>query len=165
SVLAALRRVEADPVAAVGSATDAVGFDAGSTAQDAEEITRQADLARLRALAAEYASSAGDQATVLGFVEELSHRFATEENGRGVNLLTFHRAKGQEFDAVFLPRLLDKELPFRSQRAAADPEEERRLLYVGITRARSHLFLSWPNEPRSRPSPFLEELGVARTPD
>ncbi|MDP9330261.1 MAG: HRDC domain-containing protein [Actinomycetota bacterium] len=77
-----------------------------------------------------------------------------------MNLLTFHRAKGLEFDAVFLPRLLDKELPFRSQRAAADPDEERRLLYVGITRARSHLYLSWPNEQRTAPSPFLDELGV-----
>jgi DNA helicase-2/ATP-dependent DNA helicase PcrA len=164
SVLAALRRTAGDPVIAVESATDSVGFDIGSTAQDAEEITRQADLARLRALAAEYASSAGEEATVPGFVEELSRRFATEANGRGVNLLTFHRAKGLEFDAVFLPRLLDKELPFRSQRATADPDEERRLLYVGITRARSHLYLSWPNEPRTAPSPFLDELGVLPKP-
>ncbi|MDP9298149.1 MAG: ATP-dependent DNA helicase UvrD2 [Actinomycetota bacterium] len=166
SVLAALRRAgTSDPIGAVESATEAVGFDPASTSSDPEEITRQADLARLRALVAEYADAAGDDATVPGFVEELSHRFAAEHSGRGVNLLTYHRAKGLEFDAVFLPRLLDKELPFRSQRAAADPEEERRLLYVGITRARSHLYLSWPNEPRSRPSPFLEELGVARTPD
>jgi DNA helicase-2/ATP-dependent DNA helicase PcrA len=65
---------------------------------------------------------------------------------------------------VFLPRLLDRELPFRSGRAAADPDEERRLLYVGITRARRHLYLSWPQEPRSVPSPFLAELGVTHTP-
>ena len=77
-----------------------------------------------------------------------------------MNLLTYHRAKGLEFDAVFLPRLLDKELPFRSGRAVADPVEERRLLYVGITRARRHLYLSWPTEPRTQPSPFLSELGV-----
>ena len=48
-----------------------------------------------------------------------------------MQLMTFHRAKGLEFDAVFLPRLLDGELPFRSRRSEADPEEERRLLYVG----------------------------------
>ena len=70
-----------------------------------------------------------------------------------MNLLTYHRAKGLEFDAVFLPRLLDSELPFRSQRSAADPEEERRLLYVGITRARTHLYLSWPRERRAAPEP------------
>src|SRR6185369_10827574 len=94
------------------------------------------------------------------FGAELARRFSTEHSGRGVNLLTYHRAKGLEFEAVFLPRLLDKELPFRSGRATADPEEERRLLYVGITRARRHLFLSWPEEPKSQPSPFLAEIGV-----
>jgi DNA helicase-2/ATP-dependent DNA helicase PcrA len=82
-----------------------------------------------------------------------------------VNLSTFHRAKGLEFDAVFLPRLLDKELPFRSGRATADPEEERRLLYVGLTRAKRHLYLSWPLEPRTQPSPFLVELGVSGPPE
>jgi DNA helicase-2/ATP-dependent DNA helicase PcrA len=60
---------------------------------------------------------------------------------------------------VFLPRLVDGELPFRSGRAKADPDEERRLLYVGITRARSHLFLTWPTDGKASPSPFLEELG------
>jgi DNA helicase-2/ATP-dependent DNA helicase PcrA len=160
SVLARLRRAStADVAAAVEHATDAVGFDPGSEPDDAEEVTRQADLARLRALASEFAAARPD-GDLAGFVEELARRFSVERSGRGVNLLTYHRAKGLEFDAVFLPRLLDKELPFRSGRAEADPEEERRLLYVGITRARRHLYLSWPTEARSRPSPFLQELGV-----
>ena len=76
-----------------------------------------------------------------------------------MNLLTYHRAKGLEFDAVFLPRLLDGELPFRSGRSKADPEEERRLLYVGITRARRYLFLTWPTDAKAARSPFLDELG------
>ena len=97
------------------------------------------------------------------FVEELGRRFSTEHSGRGVNLLTYHRAKGLEFDAVFLPRLLDGELPFRSGRAKAEPDEERRLLYVGITRARTYLFLTWATDAKTKPSPFLDELGV-RTP-
>jgi DNA helicase-2/ATP-dependent DNA helicase PcrA len=95
------------------------------------------------------------------FGAELARRFSTEHSGRGVNLLTYHRAKGLEFDAVFLPRLLDGELPFRSGRAKADPEEERRLLYVGITRARRYLFLTWPTDGRARPSPFLDEMELA----
>lgn len=162
SILARLRRAaESDPVAAVERATQEVGYDPQAEPDDAEEVTRQADLARLRALSAEYAH-AHQPGDVAGFVAELGRRFSVERAGRGVNLLTLHRAKGLEFDAVFLPRLLDKELPFRSGRAVADPEEERRLLYVGITRARRHLFLSWPLEPRTRPSPFLAELGVAR---
>jgi DNA helicase II / ATP-dependent DNA helicase PcrA len=80
-----------------------------------------------------------------------------------VNLLTYHRAKGLEFDAVFLPRLIDGELPFRSGRGKADPREERRLLYVGITRARRYLFLTWPVDGRSRPSPFLDEMELLPT--
>ena len=79
-----------------------------------------------------------------------------------MQLMTYHRAKGLEFDAVFLPRLLDGELPYRARKSEADPDEERRLLYVGITRARTHLFLSWPREPRSEPSPFLREIGVVK---
>jgi DNA helicase-2/ATP-dependent DNA helicase PcrA len=165
SALARLRRAPEDlsVVAAVERATDAIGFDPLSEPDDAEEVTRQADLGRLRALAAEFSSAHpdGDLAT---FLAELVARFSAERSGRGVNLLTYHRAKGLEFEAVFLPRLLDKELPFRSGRAVADPLEERRLLYVGITRARRHLYLSWPSEPRSAPSPFLAELGVGLAP-
>src|SRR5207249_5891806 len=90
------------------------------------------------------------------FVEELGRRFSTEHTGRGVNLMTLHRAKGLEFDAVFLPRLIDGELPFRSGRNRAPVDEERRLLYVGITRARRHLFVTWSTDTRAGRSPFLE---------
>jgi DNA helicase-2/ATP-dependent DNA helicase PcrA len=161
AVIARLRRASGDAFEAVVAATDSLGFDPQADPDDAEEATRQADLARLRSLASEFVGAhPGGEASA--FVEELGHRFAAERAGRGVNLMTYHRAKGLEFDAVFLPRLLDRELPFRSQRSAADPDEERRLLYVGITRSRRHLYLSWPNESKSRPSPFLEPLGVVR---
>ena len=165
AVLAALRRPGSGAVAElVDAATDAVGYAPDTLSDDAEEITRQADLGRLRALATEYRNAAADGGSVDDFVTELSRRFSTQKKGRGVNLLTYHRAKGLEFEAVFLPRLLDNELPFRSQRASADPDEERRLLYVGITRARRHLYLSWPREPRTQPSRFLEELGITPPP-
>ncbi len=164
--IAKLRRTEGTPDVAqvVAGATDAIGYSPDGVGDDAgeEEVTRQADLGRLRALATEYASVAGDEASVAGFLAELEHRFAAEREGRGVQLMTYHRAKGLEFDAVFLPRLLDGELPFRARTSEADPDEERRLLYVGITRARARLFLSWPREPRSAPSPFLLEIGVVR---
>ena len=160
SVLQRLRRTPAEKVAeTMIAATDALGFDPDATPDADEEVTRQADLARLRALAEEFAA-AHPEGDMAAFLEELSRRFSTEHSGRGVNLLTFHRAKGLEFDAVFLPRLLDGELPFRSGRAKADPDEERRLLYVGITRARRFLFLTWPTDGKSKPSPFLEELEV-----
>lgn len=160
AVLHRLKRPPAGSVAdVVNAVTDALGFDPQTEPDAGEELTRQADLARLRALAAEFARArpAGDVAT---FVDELGRRFSTEHSGRGVNLLTYHRAKGLEFDAVFLPRLLDGELPFRSGRARAEPDEERRLLYVGITRARTYLFLTWATDAKTKPSPFLDELGV-----
>jgi DNA helicase-2/ATP-dependent DNA helicase PcrA len=166
AVLARLRR--GDPgtrvVEALRGVTDALGYDPEGAPDVDEEITRQADLGRLRQLAQEYEDAHGPEATLTGFVEELTQRFATQRQGRGVQLMTYHRSKGLEFEAVFLPRLLDGEVPYRSRRSEADPDEERRLLYVGITRARTHLWLSWPREPRTAPSPFLGELGVRREP-
>jgi DNA helicase-2/ATP-dependent DNA helicase PcrA len=159
AVLASLRRAAGSVQDAVVDATDRLGFAPEREPDGDEEATRQADLGRMRALATEFQTAHPD-ATVRGFLEELGRRFSAEERGRGVNLLTYHRAKGLEFDAVFLPRLLDGEIPHRARRGGADPTEERRLLYVGITRARRHLFLSWPQDARSRPSPFLAELGV-----
>jgi DNA helicase II / ATP-dependent DNA helicase PcrA len=158
AVVAHLRRAAGPPVAAVEAATDAVGYDPDGQPESEDEATRQTDLARLRSLAEEFAR-ARSGADVGAFLDELGRRFSTERAGRGVNLLTYHRAKGLEFDAVFLPRLLDYELPFRSGRSVADADEERRLFYVGITRARRRLALSWTLDGRG-PSPFLREIGI-----
>jgi superfamily II DNA helicase RecQ len=57
---------------------------------------------------------------------------------------------------VFLPRLQERELPIRQAKADDEIAEERRLLYVGMTRAKRHLALTWSG----RPSRFLAELGV-----
>ena len=110
------------------------------------EQTRQADLARLVRLAEQF------DGEVEAFVALLHERFGASA-GRGVHLLTLHRAKGLEFEAVHLPRLEEGELPNRR----ADPDEERRLLYVGLTRAKRHLLVTW----EGKPSRFLAELGVA----
>jgi DNA helicase-2/ATP-dependent DNA helicase PcrA len=160
AVLAGLRREAGDVASAVESVTDALGYDPTMQPDAEEEVTRQADLGRMRALAGEFAEAHPDGGPS-GFLAELANRFAVERTGRGVNLLTFHRSKGLEFDAVFLPRLLAGELPFKRGRTEADPEEERRLLYVGITRARTWLYLSWAREAKTAPSPFLRELGLA----
>jgi DNA helicase II / ATP-dependent DNA helicase PcrA len=117
------------------------------------ELVRQADLARLCKLAEEFDDGTK---TVEHWVEWLKARFAHGAQG-GVHLLTLHRAKGLEFDAVFLPRVEEKELPCKpALRVPARLAEERRLLYVGITRARKHLALTWAG----KPSRFLLELGV-----
>jgi DNA helicase II / ATP-dependent DNA helicase PcrA len=116
------------------------------------ELVRQNDLARLVALAAAFD---GDAAS---FVADLRRRFDSGgADARGVNLLTLHRAKGLEFDVVFIPRLEEKELPSRQARTPDEIDEERRLLYVGMTRARRTLWLSWSGK-RSR---FVAELGHA----
>jgi DNA helicase II / ATP-dependent DNA helicase PcrA len=160
AAIARLRRGhESVPVAeAVELVTSTLGFDPESEPDSEEEATRQSDLGRLQALAREFSDVRPD-GTVASFLGELVRRFSVEESGRGVNLMTYHRAKGLEFDAVFLPRLLDGELPFRSGRNRAPVEEERRLLYVGITRAKRFLFLTWAADRKARRSPFADELG------
>ncbi len=117
------------------------------------ELVRQTDLARLVTLAA------GFEGDAAAFVADLRRRFDSGgHDARGVNLLTLHKAKGLEFDTVFIPRLEEKELPSRQARTPAEIDEERRLLYVGMTRAERVLWLSWSGK-RSR---FLTELGVAQ---
>ncbi|MBV8480194.1 MAG: ATP-dependent DNA helicase UvrD2, partial [Actinobacteria bacterium] len=117
------------------------------------ELVRQTDLARLVTLASAFD---GDAA---GFVAELRRRFDPGGDGaRGVHLLTLHRAKGLEFDTVFIPRLEERELPARQARTPAEIAEERRLLYVGMTRAKRTLWLTWSG----KPSRFLAELGHAQ---
>ena len=117
-----------------------------------EELTRQGDLARFVRLAEEFG-----EGTVADFLADLQSRFGEESQGRGVNLLTYHRAKGLEFEVVFLPRLEEGELPFKRSRTREALAEERRLLYVGMTRAKQYLEITWSGEP----SRFLAELGVA----
>jgi DNA helicase-2/ATP-dependent DNA helicase PcrA len=115
------------------------------------EQTRQSDLARLVRLAEQFDDG---ERTVAEFAESLHERFGATA-GRGVHLLTLHRAKGLEFEAVHLPRLEEGELPIRRAKGG-EIDEERRLLYVGMTRAKRHLLLTWSG----KPSRFLAELGV-----
>jgi DNA helicase II / ATP-dependent DNA helicase PcrA len=83
---------------------------------------------------------------------------------QGVTLASLHSAKGLEWDAVFLVGLTDTTVPIQHATTDAQIAEERRLLYVGITRARERLALSWalarsPGQRRGRrPSRFLDGL-------
>src|SRR5439155_1109797 len=118
------------------------------------EVTRQNDLARLVRLAEEFG-----EGTVAEFIAQLEERFGSSA-GRGVHLLTYHRAKGLEFEGVFLPRLEERELPSKLSKTAVAIAEERRLLYVGLTRAKRHLTVTWAG----KPSRFLAELGIEEAP-
>jgi DNA helicase-2/ATP-dependent DNA helicase PcrA len=83
---------------------------------------------------------------------------------QGVTLASLHSAKGLEWDVVFLVGITDTTLPIQHATTEAQIAEERRLLYVGITRAREQLTLSWalarsPGQRRGRrPSRFLDGL-------
>jgi DNA helicase-2/ATP-dependent DNA helicase PcrA len=115
------------------------------------EQTRQADLARLVRLAEQFDDG---ERTVAEFAASLQERFGASA-GRGVHLLTLHRAKGLEFEAVFLPHLEEGELPSRRAKGEA-LADERRLLYVGLTRAKRQLLVTWSG----KSSRFLEEMGI-----
>ncbi len=132
------------------------GFDEdGPAGSGAEARDRHAALTTLLAVArALEAERPG--ATVEDFLAELARRDSAEADagGEGVTLSTIHRAKGLEWDAVFIPQLTEGTLPIRQASDPAALAEERRLLYVAITRARRHLALSWSG----RASRFVAEL-------
>lgn len=114
--------------------------------------------------ATEFAATPG--AELNAFVDDLDRRAAEQHApvADGVTLATFHAAKGLEWDSVFLCGLQDGTLPITYAESPAAVEEERRLLYVGMTRARVDLALSWslarsPGGRASRkPSRFLDPL-------
>jgi len=147
------------PTPAVAAAVRAHAEDAGWVEHPPDklgerELVRQSDLGRLVKLAVEFDDGVR---TAAEFVADLEERFGSTGPGRrGVHLLTLHGAKGLEFDAVFMPRVEEKELPIRQAKKPAEIAEERRLLYVGMTRAKRHLALTWSG----KPSRFLAELGV-----
>lgn len=105
-------------------------------------------------------------ATLSDLVAELDERAAAQHapTVQGVTLASLHSAKGLEWDAVFLVGLTEGMMPITYAKTAEQVEEERRLLYVGVTRARYHLALSWSlsrspgGRPGRRPTRFLNGL-------
>ena len=104
-----------------------------------------------------------------GFLDEMSLRQEREDDdeskGSGVTLITLHAAKGLEFPHVFLIGLEEGVLPHDRSKVEGTVDEERRLLYVGITRARETLALTWcghrikyGSPAPCTPSSFIKEL-------
>ncbi|NUO56941.1 MAG: DNA helicase PcrA [Hamadaea sp.] len=143
---------------------------------DPQDEGRVENLQELVSVAREYTERAADAeepATLDGFLEQVALVADADQvpsddpDHQGVvTLMTLHTAKGLEFPVVFLTGLEDGVFPhMRSLNEVAELEEERRLAYVGITRARQRLFLSraatrsaWGQPQYNPPSRFLEEL-------
>jgi DNA helicase-2/ATP-dependent DNA helicase PcrA len=111
-------------------------------------------------------ATASPAAGMTEFVEELQRRQLAQQApvAAGVTLATLHAAKGMEWSTVFLVGVHEGTMPFVYATTAAAVEEEARLLYVGITRARDQLHVSWSTarapggRPSRGPSRFLGAL-------
>ncbi|MFI8435013.1 DNA helicase PcrA [Streptomyces sp. NPDC079020] len=143
---------------------------------DPQDETRIENLQELAAVALEFEQERGDEegaGTLAEFLEKValvadSDQIPDEdEDGSGViTLMTLHTAKGLEFPVVFLTGMEDGVFPhMRALGQTKELEEERRLAYVGITRARERLYLTraamrsaWGQPSYNPPSRFLEEI-------
>ena len=142
---------------------------------DPQDETRIENLQELAAVALEFEQERGEDnpGTLSDFLEQValvadSDQIPDEdEEGSGViTLMTLHTAKGLEFPIVFLTGLEDGVFPhMRSLGQTKELEEERRLAYVGITRARERLYITrstmrsaWGQPSYNPPSRFLEEI-------
>jgi len=127
---------------------------------------RWENLAALAALADDRASDHD----LAGFVAELDERASADfaPQAPGVTLASLHAAKGMEWNRVFIIGASDGLIPFSQAEKPVQRAEERRLLYVGLTRARTHLSISWAHarEPGGRSqrelSRFLAHLVPAQ---
>ncbi|WP_026257385.1 DNA helicase PcrA [Actinopolymorpha alba] len=146
------------------------------TSGDPQDETREENLSELVAVAREFseaAESEGTPATLADFLERVALVADSDQipdpdgnNGGVVTLMTLHTAKGLEFPVVFLTGLEDGVFPHnRSQSDVKELEEERRLAYVGITRARQRLYVSravvrsaWGAPQHNPASRFLDEI-------
>ncbi|MET9847251.1 ATP-dependent DNA helicase UvrD2 [Streptomyces ossamyceticus] len=131
---------------------------------------RWESLAALVNLAQDFAAARPD-ATLGDLVAELDERANAQHapTVQGVTLASLHSAKGLEWDVVFLVGVAEGMMPITYARTDEQIEEERRLLYVGVTRARQQLSVSWAlsrspgSRPNRRPSRFLDGLRPGST--
>ncbi len=175
ALLAALAEAarEQTPAEALRDVLAKTGYRAALEAEDsAESDSRLENLAELEGSLADFAAECearGERATVEGFLERVSLNSdldALEETGRAT-LMTIHSAKGLEFDVVLVTGLEEDMFPYKGMDLRGDEEldEERRLAYVAVTRARQHLVLTYAKTRQifgttrlGAPSRFLRDL-------
>ncbi|KRB38649.1 ATP-dependent helicase [Microbacterium sp. Root180] len=143
-------------------------YDALRASKDAQDEARIENLDELVAVAREFARN-NPEGTLLDFLTEVSlvsDADDLEDASGSVSLMTMHTAKGLEYDAVFVTGVEEDLIPHRiSANEPGGPQEERRLFYVGITRARKRLYLSlamtraqFGEVTVAMPSRFLQEI-------
>ena len=160
----------ADPATVLQAVLEQSGYLAELQASaDPQDETRVENLAELESVAQEFATQ-NPEGTLTDFLERVSLVADSDEipdaDGGVVTLMTLHTAKGLEFPVVFLTGMEDGVFPhMRSLGSPRELEEERRLAYVGITRARQRLYVTrsimrsaWGAPAFNPPSRFLEEI-------
>jgi DNA helicase-2/ATP-dependent DNA helicase PcrA len=165
----------AGPATVLEAVLEQTGYLAGlQSSSDPQDETRVENLRELAAVALEFEQERGpdNPGTLAEFLEQVALVADSDEipeDGEGdgvVTLMTLHTAKGLEFPVVFLTGMEDGVFPhMRSLGKTKELEEERRLAYVGITRARERLYLTrsqlrsaWGQPQHNPPSRFLEEI-------
>ncbi|MCL8024913.1 ATP-dependent DNA helicase UvrD2 [Nocardioides bruguierae] len=162
-------QVDDEPLEVVHATLAAMGWTQQAPSARGQTRDRWESWQALRDQAETFLSAAAAEGTEdpLGaLVDDLDRRAAEQHApvADGVTLATFHAAKGLEWDVVFCVGLQDGTLPITYAETPTQVEEERRLLYVGVTRARERLELSWSaaRNPGGRgtrkPSRFLDAV-------
>jgi DNA helicase-2/ATP-dependent DNA helicase PcrA len=154
---------EGDAVAATTAVVTGAGWNAEPPPPGGAAREQWESLAALVALAADVAARVPG-AGLTEVVAELEARAAAQHApvADGVTLASLHSAKGLEWDAVFVVGCHEGTLPLSYAQTPAEVDEERRLLYVGVTRAREHLVVTWSaartpgGRPSRGPSRFLD---------
>jgi DNA helicase-2/ATP-dependent DNA helicase PcrA len=167
-------RVEEAPVAELLEATlrESGYLDALAAERTVEAEGRAENLEELVGVAAEFDANHelegdGEVPALEEFLQQIS--LYTEQDGlrddSAITLMTLHNAKGLEYETVFIVGCEDGAFPHMKALEEGGEEEERRLCYVGITRARSRLYMTWTRErrlfgraERNLPSRFVDEL-------
>jgi DNA helicase-2/ATP-dependent DNA helicase PcrA len=143
-------------------------YDALRRSRDPQDEARVENLDELVAVTREFARN-NPEGTIVDFLTEVALVADTDDlddESGSVSLMTLHTAKGLEFDAVFLTGVEEDLIPHRiSANEPGGPQEERRLFYVGITRARKRLYVSlamtraqFGEVTAAMPSRFLQEI-------
>lgn len=156
----------------VSEMLEITGYRSMLEAEGEEGQTRMENIGQLISSVKTYADQRGPEASLPGFLEEvalISDIDSYDEGADVVVLMTMHAAKGLEFNYVFIVGLEEGIFPSEMSRYSnEDLEEERRLCYVGITRAKKELYLSCANSrmlfgqtKHNRPSRFLEEIDAS----